>query len=80
MRRQNYLLWLSIRHVCISTTGFFFSISIIYHSELEISDTTNCSTSASYLDILLKWNANGKLKTFYDKRDDIYTMILRTVL
>ena len=34
------------------------------------SDTTECSTSAPYLDVLLKLNTNGKITTrLYDKRD-----------
>jgi hypothetical protein len=42
-----------------------------YPNELEIKDTTECSTSALHLDILLKLDINGKLTTLlYDKRDD----------
>ena len=44
---------------------------MIYPSELEIKDTTECSTFASYLDVLLKLDTNGKITTqLYDKRDD----------
>jgi hypothetical protein len=44
---------------------------LVYPNELEIKDTTECSTSASYLDRLLKLDINGKLTTqLYDKRDD----------
>jgi hypothetical protein len=36
-----------------------------------MKDTTECSTSASYLDVLLKLDTNGKITTqLYDKRDD----------
>jgi hypothetical protein len=35
----------------------------IYPSELEIKDTTELSTSASYLDVLLNIDADGKLTT-----------------
>jgi hypothetical protein len=47
-------------------------MSILYTpSELEIKDTTESSTSASYLDVLLNINADRKLATqLYDKRDD----------
>jgi hypothetical protein len=39
-------------------------------NELEINDTTECSTSASYLDISLKLDTNGKLTTqLHDKRN-----------
>jgi hypothetical protein len=35
------------------------------------SKTPQCSTSASYLDVLLKLDTNGKITTqLYDKRDD----------
>ena len=46
--------------------------SIYWHpSELEIKGTTESSMSASYLDILLNIDINGKLTTqLYDKRDD----------
>ena len=43
----------------------------IYPNELEIKDTTESSMSASYLDILLNIDINGKLTTqLYDKRGD----------
>jgi hypothetical protein len=42
-----------------------------YPRELEIKDTTESPTSASYLDILLKIDTGGKPTTLlYDKRDD----------
>jgi hypothetical protein len=38
--------------------------------KVEVKDTTECSPSALYLDILLKLDANYKLTTqYYDKRD-----------
>ena len=47
------------------------SIQYIPTNELEIKDTTESSMSASYLDILLNIDINGKLTTqLYDKRDD----------
>jgi hypothetical protein len=46
-------------------------VDSIYPSELEIKDTTESSTSASYLDGLLKLDTNDKITTqLYDKRDD----------
>ena len=40
-------------------------------AELEIKDTTEINTSASYLDLLLSIGRDGQLRTFlYDKRDD----------
>jgi hypothetical protein len=43
----------------------------VYPSELEIKDTIESSTSASYLDVLLNIDAGGKLTIqLYDKQDD----------
>ena len=43
----------------------------MYPAELEIKDTTESTTSASYLDLLLSIGRNGQLHTsIYDKRDD----------
>jgi hypothetical protein len=46
-------------------------VHLIYPDELEIKDTTEYDRSASYLDILLNIDSNGRLTTtLYDKRDD----------
>jgi hypothetical protein len=46
-------------------------IFTINPDELEIKDTTESDKSASYLDILLKIDSNGRLTiSLYDKRDD----------
>ena len=43
----------------------------MYHAELEIKDTTESTTSAPYLDVLLSIGRDGKLhSSIYDKRDD----------
>ena len=43
----------------------------MYPVELEIKDTTESTTSASYLDLLLSIGRDGQLHTsIYDKRDD----------
>ena len=43
----------------------------LYPAELEIKDTTESTTSASYLDLLLSIGRDGQLHTsIYDKRDD----------
>jgi hypothetical protein len=42
----------------------------MYLDELEIKDTTESDKSASYLDILLNIDPNGRFTTtLYDKRD-----------
>ena len=43
----------------------------MYPSELEIKDTTESNTSASYLDLFQSMESDGQLRTsLYDKRDD----------
>ena len=43
----------------------------MYPAELEIKDTTESTTSASYLDLLLSIWRDGQIHTsIYDKRDD----------
>ena len=43
----------------------------IYPIEPEIKDTTDTNRSASYLDLHLEIDSEGRLKTkLYDKRDD----------
>ena len=43
----------------------------MYPAELEIKDTTESNTSASYLDLLLSIESDGQLRiSLYDKRDD----------
>ena len=45
----------------------------MYPVELEIKDTTESNTSASYLDLLLSIRRDGQLHTsIYDKRDDFH--------
>ena len=53
----------------LSRLGDF--VDSIYPIELGIRDTTNIDRSASYLDIHLKIDSEGRLRTkLYDKRDD----------
>ena len=56
----------------INNSEFENYLGQMYHStELEIKDTTDSTTSASYLDLLLSSGRDGQLDTFiYDKRDD----------
>ena len=43
----------------------------MYPAELEIKDTTESNTSASYLELFLSIESDGQLRTsLYDKRDD----------
>jgi hypothetical protein len=50
---------------------FHSYVDSVYPNELEIKDTTECSTFTYYLDVLLKLDTNCKSMTqLYDKRDD----------
>ena len=50
---------------------------MVYPPELEIKETTESASSASYLDIFLEFDSNGHLSTrLYDKKDDFdFTII-----
>jgi hypothetical protein len=55
----------------INNNQFHSYVDSIYPHELEIKDTTESFIYSSYLDVLLKLDTNGKIRTqFYDKRDD----------
>jgi hypothetical protein len=55
----------------INNHNFHNYVHLIYPDEFEIKDTTESDKSASYLDILLNIDTNGRLTTsLYDKRDD----------
>ena len=46
-------------------------LHLIYPKELEIKETTETRRSASYLDLFLNIDTDGRLNTrIYDKRDD----------
>ena len=55
----------------INNPDFENYLGQMYPAELEIKDTTESNTSASYLDLLLSIGMDGQLRTsLYDKRDD----------
>ena len=55
----------------INNHNFRNYVHLIYPDELDIKTTTESDISASYLDILLNIDSNGRLTTtLYDKRDD----------
>ena len=56
---------------CPLITDFENYLGQMYPPELEIKDTTESNTSASYLDLLMSIGRDGQLRTsLYDKRDD----------
>ena len=55
----------------INNPNFSDWIPLIYPTELEIKETTDTASSASFLDLFLEFDTNGHLSTrIYDKRDD----------
>ena len=55
----------------INNPDFENYLGQMYPIELEIKDTTERNTSASYLDLLLSIESDGQLRTsLYDQRDD----------
>jgi hypothetical protein len=55
----------------LSNSRFGDFVDRIYPIELEIKDTTDKDRSASYFDLHLKVDSEGRLRTkLYDKRDD----------
>jgi hypothetical protein len=54
-------------------------LCVILHSfpELEVKETTNTASSASFLDLYLEFDDSGQLSTkIYDKRDDFNFKII----
>jgi hypothetical protein len=81
--KKNLLLCPSIRHFDISTAFFivtminFIHMSIWYIHMNWKSKTSQCSKSASYLDVLLTLDTNGKITIqLYGKRDDFNFSII----
>ena len=55
----------------LNNSRFGDIVDRIYPIELEIQDTTDTDRSASYLDLHLEIDSEGRIRTkFYDKRDD----------
>ena len=60
----------------LNNSRFGDFIDRIYPIELEIKDTTDTDTSASYLDIYLETDSEERLRTPYDKRADFNLLIV----
>jgi hypothetical protein len=55
----------------LNNSRFGDFVDRIYPIELEIKDTTHTDTSASYLDLHLEIDSEGRLRTkLYDNKDD----------
>ena len=50
--------------------SIFGRLPLIYPPELEVKETTDTASSASFLDLYLEFDDSGQLSTkIYDKRD-----------
>ena len=64
-------------HSVIICCKFGDFVDRIYPIELEIKDTADTDRSASYLDLHLENDSDGRLRTkLYDKRDDCNFLIV----
>jgi hypothetical protein len=62
----------------INNPRFAEFLPLIYLPELEIKDTTDTASTASFLDLYLEFDDSGQLSTkIYDKRDDFNFKIQR---
>jgi hypothetical protein len=56
----------------INNSRFAEFLPLIYPPELEVKETTDTDSSASFLDLYLEFDDSGQLSTnIYDKRDDL---------
>ena len=63
----------------LSTNNSRFAefLPLIYPPELEVKETTDTASSASFLDLYLEFDDSGQISTkIYDKRDDFNFMII----
>jgi hypothetical protein len=59
------------------TTRFAEFLPLIYLQELEVKETTDTASSASFLDLFLEFDDSGQISTkIYDKRDDFNFKII----
>ena len=63
--------------ISINNSRFAELLPLIYSPELEVKETTDTASSASYLDVYLEFDDSGQLSTeMYDKRDDFNLKII----
>ena len=63
--------------VSINNSRFAEFLPLIYPPELEVKETTDTASSASFLDLYLEVDESGQISTkIYDKRDDFNIKII----
>ena len=64
-------------YLSINNSRFAEFLPLIYPPELEVKETTDTASSASFLDLYLEFDDSGQLSTkIYDKRDDFNFKII----
>jgi hypothetical protein len=65
------------KSLSINNSRFAEFLPLIYPRELEVKETTDTASSASFLDLYLEFDDSGELSTkIYDKRDDFNFKII----
>jgi hypothetical protein len=82
----HFLIYSDFLVCCLKTYYSYFGqqnkltwlfLPLIYHPELEVKETTDTASSASFLDLYLEFDDCGQLSTkIYDKRDDFNFKII----
>ena len=71
----------SIYVLSINNSRFAEFLPLIYPPELEVKETIDTASSASFLDLYLEFDDSGHLSTkIYDKRDEICAAIYQLLL
>ena len=61
----------------LNNSRFAEFLPLIYPAELEVKETTDTASAASFLDLYLEFHDSGQLSTkIYDKRDDFNFKII----
>ena len=73
----DFLFFFYFHFWCSNATFNNISAISIYPPELEVKETTDTASSASFLDLYLEFDDRGQLSTkIYDKRDDFNFKII----
>ena len=71
MCKERRIIHVRLRPTSINNPRFAEFLPLIYPPELEIKETTDTASSASFFDLYLEFDDSGQLSTkINDKRDD----------
>ena len=67
----------NLYYIILDPESYITFLPLIYAPELEVKETTDTASSASFLDLYLEFDDSGQLSTkIYDKRDDFNFKII----